>query len=132
MWLLELTKKNKCFIRKIYFTGRAFCLCPIGWLLDADWKTCIDVDECNDPSGISVCDYHCENTPGSYKCVTDFEADQPPDTIYDMSACPSGYEYNDVTRDCEGAIARKFNLHIMFIGFFSVPILFPCRPGRMQ
>lgn len=41
-------------------------MCPDGFLLGSDWKTCVDVDECeNDNMG---CDQLCVNTPGSYKC----------------------------------------------------------------
>lgn len=26
--------------------GQSFCMCPAGLRLDNDWKTCIDIDEC--------------------------------------------------------------------------------------
>ena len=46
--------------------NQVFCMCPDGFLLGSDWKTCVDVDECeNDNMG---CDQLCVNTPGSYKC----------------------------------------------------------------
>ena len=26
--------------------GQSFCICPAGFRLDSDWKTCLDIDEC--------------------------------------------------------------------------------------
>ena len=40
-------------------------MCPDGFLLGSDWKTCADVNECeNDNMG---CHQLCINTPGSYE-----------------------------------------------------------------
>ncbi|XP_023247772.1 uncharacterized protein LOC106644374 [Copidosoma floridanum] len=53
--------------------GRVFCLCPYGFMLEDDWKTCQDVDECAVPDlQTEVCRWGCINTPGSYRCT------QPP------------------------------------------------------
>jgi hypothetical protein len=61
--------------------GQAFCMCPKGWLLDTDWKTCVDIDECKEQETLKPedrCNYECINTPGSYKCRDhDVGADQP-------------------------------------------------------
>lgn len=85
--------------------GRAFCICPLGWTLDLDWKTCIDIDECSDArTGNTLCPYGCENTLGSYKCVTDFESDEPANNVLELTTCPNGYEFNSDTQDCEGTI----------------------------
>lgn len=80
-------------------------MCPLGWTLDTDWKTCIDIDECSDPDvGQTLCPYGCENTLGSYTCVSDFGADQPPapEALVELTTCPNGYEFDLDTRDCEG------------------------------
>ncbi|XP_023315293.1 uncharacterized protein LOC106648523 [Trichogramma pretiosum] len=50
--------------------GRVFCLCPDGFVLQDDWKTCQDVDECAVPYlQTELCRYGCINTPGSYRCA---------------------------------------------------------------
>ena len=42
-------------------------MCPDGFLLGSDWKTCEDVNECeNDSMG---CDQLCINTPGSFEVI---------------------------------------------------------------
>lgn len=51
------------------------CYCVPG--LQPNGTDCVDVDECNDSHGLSLCDQRCENTPGSYKC-----------------SCVSGYQAN--------------------------------------
>ena len=51
--------------------GKSFCMCPAGYKLDEDWKTCVDVDECATMSAVrEECgdgEGRCENTPGSYR-----------------------------------------------------------------
>ena len=52
--------------------GKSFCMCPAGYKLDEDWKTCVDVDECATMSAVrEECNggSKCENTPGSYRSV---------------------------------------------------------------
>ena len=44
---------------------QVFCMCPDGFLLGSDWKTCEDIDECEDD--MMGCDQLCINTPGSYE-----------------------------------------------------------------
>lgn len=51
-------------------------------MLDTDWKTCIDIDECQLQDTMKPkqrCNFDCVNLPGSYKCVDSSEmgADQP-------------------------------------------------------
>lgn len=49
--------------------------------MDEDWKTCIDIDECELQDAMPYemkCNYECINTIGSYKCVDiGIGADQP-------------------------------------------------------
>ncbi|KFB47090.1 AGAP005713-PA-like protein [Anopheles sinensis] len=102
--------------------GRAFCVCPEGYMLDEDWKTCVDVDECANQHSMPRehrCPGRCVNTVGSYRCETggeeagNLEADggqlreadggeddqyQQPD--YD-SLCPTGYHFNTTMGDCQ-------------------------------
>ncbi|XP_012224713.1 uncharacterized protein [Linepithema humile] len=73
--------------------GRVFCLCPDGFMLEDDWKTCQDVDECSVPDlQTDLCRYGCINTPGSYRCAEPMELrDQP--VLDSLSiTCLPGYE----------------------------------------
>lgn len=84
--------------------GRAFCLCPSGFVLGTDWKTCHDIDECADPElqEGGHCSLGCVNTLGSYQCVDlskQVPDDHPPTsteptiTISSMPAgCAPGFE----------------------------------------
>ena len=64
---------NGGYSHECYTTyGKSFCMCPAGYKLDEDWKTCVDVDECATMSSVrDECDGKgggkCENTPGSYR-----------------------------------------------------------------
>uniref|UniRef100_A0A4W3HU78 Low-density lipoprotein receptor-related protein 2 n=1 Tax=Callorhinchus milii TaxID=7868 RepID=A0A4W3HU78_CALMI len=55
----------------------AQCVCPDGYLLANDSKTCEDIDECNPPG---FCSQLCYNERGSFRCTCgegyDLEADQ--------------------------------------------------------
>lgn len=73
--------------------GRVFCLCPDGFILEDDWKTCQDVDECVQPDlQMDMCRYGCINTPGSYRCAEPMELkDQPIKESLSITCLP-GYE----------------------------------------
>ncbi|XP_024946338.1 uncharacterized protein LOC107272587 isoform X2 [Cephus cinctus] len=72
--------------------GRVFCLCPDGFMLEDDWKTCQDIDECSVPDlQAEVCHHGCVNTPGSYRCADPLELkDQP---ILDTAPALCGFGY---------------------------------------
>uniref|UniRef100_A0A4Y0BIY2 Uncharacterized protein n=1 Tax=Anopheles funestus TaxID=62324 RepID=A0A4Y0BIY2_ANOFN len=100
--------------------GRAFCVCPEGYMLDEDWKTCVDVDECANQRSIASehrCHGRCINTVGSYRCEQGAEhsggdyaegrsaggagdegEQEQPD--YD-TLCPTGYHFNTTMGDCQ-------------------------------
>ncbi|XP_068125510.1 signal peptide, CUB and EGF-like domain-containing protein 3 isoform X3 [Hyperolius riggenbachi] len=42
------------------------CSCPMGFMLQADRKTCKDIDECRINNG--GCDHNCRNSVGSFEC----------------------------------------------------------------
>ncbi|KAM8894665.1 signal peptide, CUB and EGF-like domain-containing protein 2 isoform 6-T6 [Spinachia spinachia] len=42
------------------------CSCPVGFTLQADGKTCKDIDECEPHNG--GCEHSCRNTIGSFEC----------------------------------------------------------------
>ncbi|XP_078370612.1 lactadherin-like isoform X1 [Oculina patagonica] len=51
-------------------TTQAPVVCPAGFKLGADGKTCEDVNECTDNT--HSCDHYCHNTNGSYVCSCQF------------------------------------------------------------
>ncbi|XP_055612375.1 uncharacterized protein LOC129758780 [Uranotaenia lowii] len=59
--------------------GRAFCVCPEGFMLDDDWKTCVDIDECSNQKSIRQefrCRGPCINTIGSFRCLEEMVGDE--------------------------------------------------------
>ncbi|XP_062710515.1 uncharacterized protein LOC109404745 isoform X2 [Aedes albopictus] len=60
--------KAGCSHQCLSTMGRTYCLCPKGFSLGDDWKTCQDIDECEDPSVAELCPHGCENLHGSYRC----------------------------------------------------------------
>ncbi|XP_072756979.1 uncharacterized protein [Anoplolepis gracilipes] len=73
--------------------GRVFCLCPDGFILEDDWKTCQDVDECSVPDlQTELCHYGCINTPGSYRCAQPMELKDQPVLDRLSITCLPGYE----------------------------------------
>ncbi|XP_034935238.1 signal peptide, CUB and EGF-like domain-containing protein 2 isoform X2 [Chelonus insularis] len=69
---------------------RVFCLCPDGFILKNDWKTCEDVDECLVPElQHHACKYGCINTPGSYYCINpvEYQPNRSPE-----NKCPPGFK----------------------------------------
>ncbi|XP_032691380.1 uncharacterized protein LOC116854027 isoform X2 [Odontomachus brunneus] len=73
--------------------GRVFCLCPDGFMLEDDWKTCQDVDECSVPDlQTELCRYGCINTPGSYRCAQPMELKDQPVLDSLSITCLPGYE----------------------------------------
>ncbi|XP_020289333.1 uncharacterized protein LOC109857445 isoform X2 [Pseudomyrmex gracilis] len=73
--------------------GRVFCLCPDGFMLEDDWKTCQDVDECSVPDlQTELCRHGCINTPGSYRCAEPAELKDQPVLDSLSITCLPGYE----------------------------------------
>ncbi|XP_065087472.1 uncharacterized protein LOC135709178 [Ochlerotatus camptorhynchus] len=104
--------------------GRAFCVCPEGYMLDDDWKTCIDIDECLNQKSIRQefrCRENCVNTIGSYRCLLEDVVEGRPagagldyddrltkqvddeldDENDDDTLCPMGYYFNTTMGDCQ-------------------------------
>ncbi|XP_062552404.1 uncharacterized protein LOC134217619 [Armigeres subalbatus] len=103
--------------------GRAFCVCPEGYMLDDDWKTCIDIDECLNQKSIRQefrCRGSCVNTIGSYRCLEEGNLregngfardvngqlakqleDEQDDESDDDTLCPVGYYFNTTMGDCQ-------------------------------
>ncbi|RWS30180.1 hypothetical protein B4U80_04230 [Leptotrombidium deliense] len=71
--------------------GSYLCKCQLGYTLQADGRSCVDIDECENPFNRSstrflntrLCMGHCRNTQGSYKCE-----------------CPSGYRMGPDGHSC--------------------------------
>ncbi|EZA47233.1 hypothetical protein DMN91_001353 [Ooceraea biroi] len=73
--------------------GRVFCLCPDGFMLEDDWKTCQDVNECSVPDlQTELCRFGCINTPGSYRCAEPMELKDQPVLDSLSITCLPGYE----------------------------------------
>lgn len=77
-------------------------------MLDIDWKTCIDIDECQLQETMKPeerCNYDCINLIGSFKCVDSSEigADQPAsnDDFDDYSIKDQGNSIKD-SYDADG------------------------------
>lgn len=82
--------------------------------MDDSWKTCIDIDECADREVMEKlniqCQYGCENTPGSYKCLENIQFDvhlsddDEQDEEYEVEnvLCPDGFEINKTAHNCAG------------------------------
>ncbi|XP_051159872.1 uncharacterized protein LOC127280708 isoform X2 [Leptopilina boulardi] len=76
--------------------GRVFCLCPDGFMLEDDWKTCQDVNECAVPDlQTEVCHYGCINTPGSYRCAEPQELKDQPIAVDLPNSCLPGYQVSN-------------------------------------
>ena len=56
-----------CPFSLYYSYHQVFCLCPDGYSLASDWKTCKDNDECLEEDN-GGCDQMCVNTPGGHQC----------------------------------------------------------------
>ena len=94
-----LNQNGGCSHRCIDSYGQVFCLCPDGYTLDnKDWKTCRDIDECEDPKKFDIsCSnetQECINSMGgaSCRCKAGFAAEENGDK---ESACVD-------INECEG------------------------------
>ncbi|XP_076362752.1 uncharacterized protein LOC143253197 isoform X3 [Tachypleus tridentatus] len=64
------------------------CVCPKGYYVAPDKKTCWDINECTIPSLATVCRGACVNTVGSYRCA------QLDEEVDSNQPCPKGYRRN--------------------------------------
>ncbi len=82
--------------------GQSFCMCPSGYKLGEDWKTCVDVDECATMASVREEECggadRCVNTEGSYECVNATHVVDP-GVEGGGHLCDDGYEY-----DYEGSV----------------------------
>ncbi|XP_059084978.1 fibrillin-2-like [Tigriopus californicus] len=77
--------------------GQSFCMCPAGYKLDEDWKTCVDVNECATMASVrESCANGCENTIGSYRCMEQADLE----SVESRILCDSGYEFNEESNEC--------------------------------
>ncbi|XP_076376095.1 uncharacterized protein LOC143259120 [Megalopta genalis] len=72
--------QHKC----VNIWGSYRCSCELGYRLNADNRSCSDIDECTEFRNNHLCIGICENTPGSYTCK-----------------CPKGYRLGYDERSCE-------------------------------
>lgn len=81
-----------CSQRCINYWGSFRCACDSGFRLNANNRTCEDIDECEVHKTYNLCMGICENTPGSYQCT-----------------CPAGYRLAVDGRTCQGMCEHNFN-----------------------
>lgn len=76
--------------------------------MDEDWKTCIDIDECQLQDVLSDdmrCNYECINTIGSYRCIdVGIGADEPANNDFDdfVTVREGSMDYKISSDDAEG------------------------------
>ncbi|XP_067134825.1 fibrillin-2-like isoform X2 [Centruroides vittatus] len=75
--------------------GKAFCSCPVGFILDDDDKTCVDYNECEIPEFVQTCKEKCINTVGSFQCQSVEELKEIPDST-PSSRCKPGYKLTEI------------------------------------
>ena len=75
-------KRNDCEVSCSESTGS--CVCPDGYKLAQDQRSCIDVNECSHNDGLGSCNQRCTNLPGRYKCW-----------------CLNGFKLNSNGHDCD-------------------------------
>jgi fibulin 1/2 len=76
------TNNGGCSHTCLSLHGQAFCSCPSGLELADDWRTCRDVNECQDPAACGP-GTECVNALGSFSC----RALCPPGQLYRAGSC---------------------------------------------
>ncbi|KAK1128171.1 hypothetical protein K0M31_002643 [Melipona bicolor] len=126
--------------------GSAFCLCPDGFYLTNDWKTCQDVNECENASKVCANNTDCENTIGSFKCVSkpqkmtkvlqdeDYDAEDDDDDydeeegvteVPEFGKCEDGFRKN-TNGECIGSYIFCYIIPLILVSdilkcFFNIP-----------
>ena len=62
--------------------------CPVGFALDVNSKSCVDVNECVSHSQVCPVGYRCDNTVGSFECFRE-------------ATCGTGYTWNSHLKICQ-------------------------------
>ncbi|KAG8588914.1 hypothetical protein GDO81_006153 [Engystomops pustulosus] len=88
------------------FSG-VHCSCPMGFMLQADRKTCKDIDECRVNNG--GCDHYCRNSVGSFEC-----------------GCKKGYKLLINEKGCQDIDECSINKGGCKFGCTNVPAGFEC------
>lgn len=82
-------KDSPCDHRCIRSPNGPVCACHDGYMLNADQKSCRDINEC--VNGSIPCAQLCDNTPGSYRC-----------------SCFSGFALSSDKSSCKSFDSQKF------------------------
>lgn len=91
------------------------CTCFAGYRLQADNRTCADIDECEEK--IHTCDTQnerCFNNEGSYRCLAR------------ARECAQGHRYNKARQECEGLCAWVIcflSINFMLTKYLAVQLL---------
>ncbi|XP_053687239.1 uncharacterized protein LOC128736776 [Sabethes cyaneus] len=81
--------------------GRTYCICPVGFVLGDDWKTCQDINECEDDAIAVRCPDGCENTHGSYRCLEEAAPEPEPSPRPSLGSSSSSAETASPSEDDE-------------------------------
>ncbi|KAG0728614.1 Hemicentin-1 [Chionoecetes opilio] len=82
----ECRLRDRCQHRCHNTFGSFVCLCPPGYRLNHNQRTCDDIDECVEQSVKCGMEEVCFNQRGSYRCVA--------------MPCPTGYQRDRATGSC--------------------------------
>ncbi|KYN31855.1 Fibrillin-3 [Trachymyrmex septentrionalis] len=83
--------------------GSYRCGCQAGFRLNADNRSCSDIDECTEFKDSHLCIGICENTPGSYacKCPEGYRLGNDGRTCQDIDECEAGQVCRDAEETCQ-------------------------------
>ncbi|EFN68423.1 Fibrillin-2 [Camponotus floridanus] len=87
----------------INFWGSYKCGCEAGFRLNADNRSCSDIDECTEFKDDNLCIGICENTPGSYacKCPNGYRLGIDGRACQDIDECATGQVCNEPDEMCQ-------------------------------
>lgn len=97
LWVKSVVVEQNVF--KFQFSGdETFCSCPSGFVLDKDWRTCVDIDECLYEK---YCEHQCVNSIGSYECMNTINEHQSDQHQKTSAECSDGF-FDKATGECFG------------------------------
>ena len=92
--------------------GTDHCVCPLGYRLYGDRRSCVDINECTE--GLDTCEQICTNTNGSFYC-----------------SCTQGYSFDAGMKSCMDVDECVLGMHTCHRRCFNTDgsFLCDCRQG---